>query len=46
MRNGGDNSLEVSRYLIFDGGLTRENLKTNIEVFIEVAEDIWNGGGE
>jgi len=46
VRNGGDKSLDVSRYLIFDGGLTRENLKTNIEVFIEVAEDIWNGGGE
>lgn len=46
VRNGGDSALEVSRYVIFDGGITRANLATNIEVFIEVAEDIWNGGGE
>lgn len=45
VRNGGDKSLEVSRYLIFDEGLTRGNLRTNIEVFIEIAEEIWNGGG-
>ncbi len=46
VRNAGDNSLEVSRYMIFDGGISRANLATNIEVFIEVSEDIWNGGGE
>jgi hypothetical protein len=46
VRNAGDNSLEVSRYIIFDGGITRGNLATNIEVFVEVAEEIWNGGGE
>jgi len=46
VRNGGDNSLDVSRYLIFDEGITRGNLRVNIEVFIEVAEEIWNGGGE
>jgi hypothetical protein len=46
VRNAGDNSLEVSRYMIFDGGISRSNLATNIEVFIEVSEDIWNGGGE
>lgn len=46
VRNGGDNSLEVSRYIIFDDGISRGNLATNIEVFIEVAEDIWNGGGK
>jgi len=45
VRNAGDKSLEVSRYLIFDEGLTRGNLKTNIVVFIDVAEEIWNGGG-
>ncbi|MDO8296626.1 MAG: hypothetical protein Q7T19_09330 [Caulobacter sp.] len=45
VRNGGDKSLDVSRYIIFDNGITRANLTTNIEVFIEVAEDIWNGGG-
>ena len=46
VRNAGENSLEVSRYLIFDDGITRGNLKVNISVFIEVAEEIWNGGGE
>ncbi|MDO9224011.1 MAG: hypothetical protein Q7U20_09920 [Caulobacter sp.] len=46
VRNAGDKSLEVSRYLIFDEGLTRGNLKTNIMVFMDVAEEIWNGGGK
>lgn len=46
VRNGGDKSLDVSRYMIFDNGITRANLATNIEVFVEVAEDIWNGGGK
>lgn len=46
VRNGGDNALEVNRYLIFDDGISRGNLKVNVEVFIEVAEEIWNGGGE
>lgn len=46
VRNAGDNSLEVSRYLIFDDGISRSNLKVNIQVFVEVAEEIWNGGGE
>jgi len=46
VRNAGDKSLEVSRYLIFDGGISRANLATNIEVFVEVAEEIWNGGGK
>ncbi|MFZ5669403.1 MAG: hypothetical protein ACOY4K_07900 [Pseudomonadota bacterium] len=42
-RNAGDNVLEVSRYLIFDEGVTRGNLRVNIEVFMDVATDIWNG---
>lgn len=46
VRNAGDKSLEVSRYLIFDEGLTPGNLKTNIVVFMEVANEIWNGGGK
>lgn len=46
VRNAGENSLEVSRYLIFDDGVSRGNLKVNITVFMEVAEEIWNGGGE
>jgi len=46
VRNGGENSLDVNRYLIFDNGITRANLQTNVEVFISIAEDIWNGGGK
>jgi len=46
VRNGGDNSLDVNRYVIFDNGITPANLKTNIEVFISISDDIWNGGGK
>jgi hypothetical protein len=45
VRNGGDNSLDVSRYLIFDDGITRTNLEVNIAVFLGISYDIWNGGG-
>lgn len=45
-RNGGDNSLDVNRYVIFDNGISRANLQTNIEVFLNIADDIWNGGGK
>ena len=45
VRNGGDNSLDVSRYVIFDDGITRKNLEVNISVFIGLSYDIWNGGG-
>ncbi len=44
-RNGGDNSLDINRYVIFDDGITRKNLEMNISVFIGISEDIWNGGG-
>ena len=44
-RNGGDNSLDINRYVIFDDGITRKNLEMNILVFIGISEDIWNGGG-
>ena len=40
--DGGDNALLVSRYLIFDYGIHRENLKINISVFTGVAEDVWS----
>jgi hypothetical protein len=46
VRNAGDNTLEASRYLIFDDGITAGNLSKNIAVFIEVVHDIWNGGGD
>ncbi|ATQ41858.1 hypothetical protein [Caulobacter mirabilis] len=39
--NGGDNNVLVMRYLIFDHGLHRDNLKVNISVFTGVAEEIW-----
>jgi len=45
-RNGGENSLDVNRYIIFDNGITKGNLQTNIEVFLSIANDIWNGGGK
>lgn len=45
-RNGGENSLDVNRYVIFDNGITKANLQTNIEVFLSIASDIWNGGGK
>ncbi|MDP3738716.1 MAG: hypothetical protein Q8R02_15080 [Hyphomonadaceae bacterium] len=35
-----DSGLAYERYLIMDGGVSRENLKTNISVFVEVLEAI------
>jgi len=46
VRNGGENSLDVNRYVIFDNGISRKNLETNVSVFLSIAEDIWNGGGK
>jgi len=45
VRNGGSNSLDVNRYIIFDDGITRKNLEMNISVFLGISEDIWSGGG-
>lgn len=45
VRNGGDNSLDVNRYIIFDDGISRKNLQMNLQVFLDIADDIWNGGG-
>ena len=45
VRNGGENSLDVNRYIIFDDGITRKNLEMNISVFVGISDDIWNGGG-
>jgi len=39
--NGGDGDLLVSRYLIMDYGIHRENLEINISVFTGIADDIW-----
>ena len=40
--NGGETDLLVSRYLIFDYGIHRENLQINISVFTTIAEAIWD----
>ena len=39
---GDDGRLKVSRYVIFDGGITHENLQTNIEVFLRLSNAIWD----
>jgi hypothetical protein len=39
---GDDGRFKVSRYIIFDGGITHENLQTNIEVFLNLSNQIWD----
>ena len=39
--NDGSKGLMLSRYLIFDYGVHRDNLRLNIQVFTGIAEDIW-----
>jgi hypothetical protein len=41
--NDGDKTLNVHRYLIFDYGIARENVKINLTVFLSIAEKIWDG---
>jgi hypothetical protein len=36
-----ESGLAYERYLIMDGGVTRENLRTNIVVYVEVLEAIY-----
>ncbi|HEX5006615.1 MAG TPA: hypothetical protein VFV70_05850 [Hyphomonadaceae bacterium] len=36
-----DSGLAYERYLIMDGGVSRENLKTNISVYVEVLQAIY-----
>lgn len=36
-----ESGLAYERYLIMDGGVTRENLKTNIVVYVEVLEALY-----
>lgn len=40
--DGGDKTLNVDRYLIFDHGISRENVLTNLTVFLSIAEQIWD----
>jgi hypothetical protein len=39
---GSDGNVKVSRYVIFDNGITPANFKTNIEVFISLSDKIWD----
>ncbi len=40
--NDGEKGMLVSRYLIFDYGIHKENLELNISVFYGIAEQIWD----
>lgn len=39
---GSDGNLKLSRYVIFDNDITPANLKTNIEVFLGLANQAWD----
>lgn len=39
---GTDNRLKLSRYVIFDDGITPANFKVNIKVFTNIANDVWD----
>lgn len=38
----GDGRLRLSRYVIFDEGITPGNLRTNLKVFISIADNVWD----
>lgn len=38
-------TIRVVRYLIFDGGVARANVMVNLEVFLDVANQVWTGLG-
>ncbi len=40
-RNGGDSALDLNRYVLFDGGISRPNLKANIDVFFRLTGQVW-----
>lgn len=37
-----DDRLKISRYVIFDGGIMRENVKENVRIFAEIGDAIWS----
>ena len=39
---GTDGDVKLSRYVIFDNGITPANFKTNIEVFLSLANKVWD----
>jgi hypothetical protein len=34
--------VKIARYVIFDGGITRDNMKANISVFSGIAKAVWS----
>lgn len=38
-----EKSVRISRYIIFDGGITRDNLEANIEVFTRLSGKVMSG---
>lgn len=39
---GADGNVKVSRYVIFDHGITQANFKSNIEVFLNLSNKVWD----
>ena len=39
---GTDGNVKISRYIIFDNGITPANLKVNIEVFLSLTNQVWD----
>lgn len=39
---GNDGKLKISRYIIFDGGISHDNLQANLEVFTRLTDKIWD----
>ncbi|MFT3723606.1 MAG: hypothetical protein QM773_08485 [Hyphomonadaceae bacterium] len=39
---GDDGRLKVSRYIIFDGGISHANLQANLDVFTRLTDNIWD----
>lgn len=42
-RNGGDSALDLNRYVVLDGGISRANLKMNINLFFKLTGEVWKG---
>jgi hypothetical protein len=40
--DAGERRLRLTRYLIFDEGITPGNLRVNLNVFISIADDVWD----
>lgn len=38
----GDGNIKVRRYLIFDNGVTRGNVRVNLDVFLNINHRIWD----